>query len=209
MCSQVGTDLKSNALFVGLVTDVTAENTIESEHAPTQCVRFIVSEVLVGPEVREVYTDASSCGYRFKPGSLYLVNAHVEGSRYLTGACSRTSRIDSDEAVEDLRALRAWRSGIPLLPRIYGRIEPADVRTDTRVHLIEDRDERSVRLDGDGRFSIDGLAKTKYRLRVEDARGKAEHEIDLSRIDCFEATAGFSDGWDIAGDPVPSDHPAP
>ncbi len=172
-----------------------------------QRVRFTVNEPLAGPLIREVYTDTSSCGYHFESGLTYLVNALPEGPRYQIRACSRTSRIESDEAVEDLKALRAWRSGNPLPPRIYGRFNLPDLRAEIRVRLIDDqeREERVVRPDANGRFSFEGLPKTRHRFQVEDSRGKGERLIDLSRFDCFEASASFSEVWQIAGSPVTLD----
>ena len=169
-----------------------------------QRVRFTVIEPLAGPQIREVYTDVSSCGYHFETGLTYLVKADSAGPRYRSYACSRTSRIDSDEAVEDLKALRVRRTGNPLPPRIYGRISLRDLRPDTRIRLIDDQDqeERVARPDANGRFSLDGLTKTKHRIQIEDSRGKGERLIDLSRLDCFEASASFSEGWGIAGSPV-------
>lgn len=136
---------------------------IESRYAIMQRVRFVVSEGFVGPPISEVYTDVSSCGYRFEPGRVYLVNSSRDGTRYRTGACWRTSQVESDDALEDLKTLRAWKSGAPLPPRIYGRIHSADLRTDTRVRLKDDREERSVPLSANGRFSIDNLEKKQYR----------------------------------------------
>lgn len=175
---------------------------IEFRFGIMQRVRFQVSEELLGPKVSEVYTDASSCGYRFETGQVYLVNATRDGSRYRTGACSRTAKIDSDSAVEDLKALRARKSGIALPPRIYGRVDAGDLKSDTRLRLAYDGEERSVAIGNDGRFSFDGLERMKYRLIVEDARGKGDREIDLSRIGCFESFPWFSGGWHIAGSPV-------
>src|SRR5579884_2550994 len=94
---------------------------IELRYAYMQRIRFAVSELFTGPPIHEIYTDISSCGYSFEPGRSYLVNSFPDGPRYRTGACSRTSGVDAADAVEDLKALRAWKSGSPLAPRIYGR----------------------------------------------------------------------------------------
>jgi hypothetical protein len=181
---------------------------LELRYALIQRVRFVVNEVLAGPRVREIYTDGSSCGYRFEQGQDYLVNSVRDGPRFQTGACSRTSRVESADAVEDLKALRAWKSGRRLPPRIYGRIDSADLRTDTRVRLINDRKEYALSLGADGRFSLDGLEKTKYRLRIQDGRGKGERAIDLSTFGCFEAAPWFDGVWHIAGSPLQPDPPS-
>jgi len=169
-----------------------------------QRVRITVTEVLAGPRIREIYTDVSSCGYRFEPGLTYLVSANQTGLRYHAGACSRTSRVESDSAIEDLKALRAWRGGKPLPPRIYGRIPISEVRPDTRVRLVDGqgRETRFSRLDSSGRFAFEDLAKTEYRFQVEDARGKGERLIDLSRLACFEVDLWFSNSWNVGGSPL-------
>jgi hypothetical protein len=180
---------------------------MEIRFAFMQRVRFVVDEVFAGPPIREIYTDATGCGYHFEPGKTYLVNSDSHGTRYTTGACSRTDRVESNEAVEDLKALRAWKSGSLLPPRIYGWIYSEDLRSDIRIHLSNDRGEKSVRVGPDGSFSFDGLEKMQYRLRIEDGRGRGEREIDLSRQGCFESTPWFSDFWRIAGTPVVMDEP--
>jgi hypothetical protein len=182
--------------------------TIAIRFAFMQRVRFVVSEVFAGPPIREIYTDATDCGYPFESGRDYLVNSVRDGSRYGTGACSRTGRVESDDAVEDLKALRAWKSGNPLPPRIYGRIPFEHLRPDIRVHLIMDRGERSVSVGADGRFSFDGLENTQYRLQVQDGRASGERVIDLSRLGCYEATPWFDGVWRIVGSPVGL-HPPP
>src|SRR5260370_248666 len=176
---------------------------IEFRYAYMQRVRFGVSELFTGPPIHEIYTDISSCGYRFEPGGSYLVNSFRDGPHYRTGACSRTARVDSVDAVEDLKALRAWKSGNPLAPRIYGRISSSDLRAGIRVRLTKDQNEKLAPLDANGGFSFEGLEKAQYRLEVQDARGSGGRVIDLSRLGCFEATPWFSDVWHIAGSPDP------
>ena len=102
---------------------------IEFQYAYMQRIRFVVSEVLAGTQVHEVFTDSSSCGYRFDLNHVYLVKSSRDGLRYRAGACSRTAPAESEDAVEDLKALHAWKAGTPLSPRIYGRIPPSDVRS--------------------------------------------------------------------------------
>lgn len=175
---------------------------IELRYGILQRVRFVVNEILTGPEVRELYTDASSCGYRFEPGRDYFVVTTHHGGRYETGACSRTSPVASESATEDLRALRARKTGKPLSPRVYGHISLDDLRGETRVQLQGDEENRSLLVKGDGRFAFDGLQMKTYRLEVRDERGTGERTIDLASIGCFEAFPWYSDGWRIGGSPV-------
>lgn len=172
---------------------------IQSRYAWLQRVSIVTTDVFAGPELHEVYTEASDCGYRFEAGRTYLVNASVDGPRYRTGACTRTGPVQSQEAIEDLKALRAWKSGHPLAPRIYGWIHPSDLRPDTRLSLVGLRE---VPVSPDGSFSFDGLTKAEYRLRIQDARGTGDRVIDLRRLGCFETLPSFHNGWSIAGSPV-------
>jgi hypothetical protein len=80
---------------------------IELQHGYMQRIRFVFSEVFAGAQVHEVFTDSSDCGYRFDLNHAYLVNSSRDGLRYRTGACSRTAPAESEEAVEDLKALHA------------------------------------------------------------------------------------------------------
>jgi hypothetical protein len=130
------------------------------------------------------------------------VNSSRDGGRYHTGACSRTATVESEDAVEDLKALRALESNSPLSARIYGRILPSDLRPDILVRLTRDQDEKSLHPDASGSFSFGGLEKTQYRLQIQDGRGTGERIIDLSRVGCFEATLWFSDFWRVAGSPA-------
>ena len=182
---------------------------IEFRYLYMQRVRLAVSEAFTGPTSQEIYTDISSCGYHFKVDRVYLVSSIRDGTRYRTGACSRTGPVDSEDAVEDLKALRAWRSGKPLAPRIYGRIPSDDMRADIRLRLTKDHDEKLARVDANGGFSFDGLERAQYRLEVQDARGSGARVINLSRLGCFEATPWFSDVWHIGGVPVLLEMKAP
>jgi hypothetical protein len=180
-------------------TDRTA---LESRYGLLQRIRVAVTETLVGPEILEVYTDATSCGCPFEQGRLYLINARRDGNRYVTGACTRTSRITSNEAVEDLKTLRTWKSGRPLPPRIYGRFRTEDMRAGIRVSVRHGQVERVLQIGSDGRFSFDDLSKEAYQLQVIDERGSSAIVLDLSHVGCFEASPWYSDGWHIGVSPV-------
>ena len=159
--------------------------------------RFVVLETFAGFFVREIYTDSSSCGYLFALGKVYLVDAYRDGLHYHTGACSRTASVDSRSAVEDLKALRAWKSGVPLAPRIYGRIAPDDMQPGLQVRLTRDQEDKLAQINPDGSFSFDGLEREQYRLVVQDTHGAQAHSIDLSETACSEAIVWFRGGWNI------------
>jgi hypothetical protein len=52
---------------------------IESRYAYMQRIRFVVTETFTGPEIHEIYTDSSSCGYSFKSNRVYLVDSSLDG----------------------------------------------------------------------------------------------------------------------------------
>jgi hypothetical protein len=79
---------------------------IELRYAYVQRIRIVVSEVLAGAPVHEVYTDSSSCGYRFDLNHVYLVNSSRDGPRYRTGACSRTAPVESEVAFRSMASTR-------------------------------------------------------------------------------------------------------
>jgi hypothetical protein len=153
-------------------------------------VRFRVREELEGSagEEFEVFTEATSCGYKFQAGREYLVVSHQnkETGRWSTGACSRSAPVESADAQQDMRALRARKAGEPMAPRIYGRVgEPLP---SALLRLAGASFHREAVSDADGRFAFDNLPAGKYRLEVGgmEASGGPQ-EIDLSGGGCFEA----------------------
>ena len=162
--------------------------------------RFRVKEWIEGNsgEEIELFTDPGSCGYRFQPGKEYLVVSYqnTKTDKWWTGACSRTAPVDSENARQDLKALRAWREGQPLAPRIYGQVfhwrQPGDplssASPDALIRLTSASSEREVRSDAEGRFSFENLEPTKQRIElvVPEVLGSPQN-IDLSRGRCFEA----------------------
>ena len=85
-------------------------------HYPRR-VRFRVVEWLEGGNAPEfdVYTEFTSCGYKFNLGETYLVVASAQSSdaRWWTGACMRNQPVVS--ATQDLRLCGLGRQGVPLV----------------------------------------------------------------------------------------------
>lgn len=163
-------------------------------------IRFQVTEWLQGNPggEAEIFTEATSCGYRFKKGEQYLVVSRQDKmtNRWWTWACSRTAPLDSADAIEDLKALRAWRDGRTLAPRVYGEIYDQREGNDPRspapsgvsIRLTGPSSEQEIRVGAEGRFSFDNLAPASHRLEV--VAGPvigSPQEIDLSHGGCFEA----------------------
>ncbi|BDC52738.1 hypothetical protein F183_A50530 [Bryobacterales bacterium F-183] len=99
--------------------------------------------------------------------------------------------------------MRAWKAGRSLVPRIYGWFDDEESRSGVTLRLRESRDdERATRPDSAGFFSFDNLTPGEYRLVIEDARGRGETSIDLTRWHCYEASPWFSKRWYVPGVPV-------
>jgi hypothetical protein len=165
-------------------------------------VRFLVKESLEGSDTGQfqLFTEASDCGYAFEVGKEYLVVSERSSktNRWWTFACSRTAPVDSVAAREDLIALRAWKEGHSLAPRVYGQIfdlrhlppddlVPPDLPT-AQIRLTGTSFGHEIRSDEEGRFSFDNLPKAKYEIKVE-APGVigSSQNLDFSRGGCFEA----------------------
>lgn len=170
-----------------------------------QRVRFAVSEVLLGPRVSEVYTQASSCGYRFEKGQTYLVEAAGEAGDYNVHACGATRRLttaaDQARARPALRELRVARTGVAPV-KIYGRLAPKDLNEAVQVRLAGPMGDRLELPDADGNFTFDDLDRKDYRVEVADGRGFGSVSVDLKRTGCAEVEAEFEERWKLRILPV-------
>jgi hypothetical protein len=171
-------------------------------------VRFRVTEELersAGEEF-QLFTDATSCGYKFHVGQEYLVVSHLnrETGRWSTGACSRSALVESADAQQDLMALRARREGHPLAPRIYGKVFDQQEGNHSGlatalVRLVGAAFHQETVSDAEGRFAFDNLAPGRYRLEVGGlAERGSPQELDLSLGGCFEAEV-FIEREDASG----------
>jgi hypothetical protein len=163
--------------------------------------RIAVSEWLQGNGGRyaEVLTDRSSCGIRFGVGKEYLVVAFAEdGSRWRTFACSGTRPVA--QAVEDIEAARAWRSGSPVPRRVYGTLEGIAGREGVPIALWQGTAALRVVTDSGGRYMFDELEAAEYVLRPDVAGWTgAPERVDLRTDRCHA-------GW-IAHSPTLPDPP--
>ncbi|QOY91808.1 hypothetical protein [Paludibaculum fermentans] len=175
----------------------------------TRRVRFRVAEWLQGGRGRsfELFTDISSCGYRFASGGTYLVVAtlEAESGRWQTGACMRNAPADTRLAREDLKALRAARDGRPLLPRVYGEVldwregsagfKSASGPPHAVLRLTGPASRSETASDDQGWFSFDDLPRGTYRLELlRPPLGGGGTTIDLSRTGCSEASVLLEKG---------------
>lgn len=179
----------------------------------TRRVRFRVVEWLRGGSGSsfDLFTDLSSCGYRFTGDSTYLVVATLNAGsqRWQTGACMRNAPVDSRLAQEDLKALRAARAGRSMLLRVYGQvldwreipdgIQLASGPPRPVLTLTGPATSRQAAADEQGWFTFDDLPRGKYRLELRQPplRGQGT-TIDVRRTACSEASVFLESG--VKGD---------
>ena len=98
---------KSQAVFVGEVTEIIAPKTTSGEEAWTAEVRFKVLQTWKGitTETVKVFTAnrCCICGYEFAVGERYLVYAYSSNKDLGTSFCTRTKTLS--EASKDLKVL--------------------------------------------------------------------------------------------------------
>jgi hypothetical protein len=165
-----------DAVFIGRVTAVSASEVLHFGFS-TRLYQFDVQEWLAGGAgaTFQLLSDISRCGYRFEPGRTYLVVASREmPGDWWTRACLGSKPIEN--AQDDLSAMRAYRDGRPLPPRVYGTVLDYReiVRFDQRpppfanvpVRLVRDGVTLETACGGTGRFAFDRLEKAEYLLEV-------------------------------------------
>ena len=145
-------------------------------------VRFAVEEVFKGKEANEVTIGISSnkgtsCGpYGLKRGERYVVYAYAseqDEKQLYTGVCTRTGRVSSKYAKEDLDFLRNLPPagvGGNLHGRIWSDLKErgATPLRDVRVKIISS-DEQVITAftDGEGEFLVKQLKPGKYRVEPD------------------------------------------
>ena len=173
------------AVFVGTVTNV-----IEGERRTKpggalefkpRLVTFAVGQPLFGAAGAEVVVatgiGGGDCGYKFERGASYLVYAYPgeNGSHLYTSVCTRTR--PAARADEDLWYLRGVAAA-PTTATVSGRVErklpypgPDGFRGNVPAAGLTLTAEaggqtREVRVDGEGRYRVSGLAPGEVRLRL-------------------------------------------
>lgn len=148
----------------------------------------------VGPEIQIVDTNNTSCSYQYKVGQTYLFEARQDGrGRWVPLVCTgRASTIDSAE--DNIRSLRAWKSGQTLPSRIYGKaLVMGRFPTAVRFGLRGEVPMETI-LDEDDRFSFDNLQPGRYefemltpgRMGLNDKEVFGPYPIDLTSGGCAE-----------------------
>lgn len=161
------------------IAEVMRRNPKTSEEIPEQRVYLRVLEPFRGtsePEV-EVVTDFSSCGFHFDQGTSYLVYAHrdEETGKLTTGACSGTTRVDSNPA--ELQYLRGLITGTTK-GEVFGfvTLHPTDMVVPFRANkpiagapvILKSGDRTwKTSTNDNGEYSFLGLEADRYEISVD------------------------------------------
>ena len=179
------------------------------ESVPDDMVKRVevnVQETLIGdlPDrlVLSTGMEGADCGVDFRDGETYLIEAQlVRDLLWSTSICSRTNRIR--DAQEDLEALRSWKKGESLTPRVYGYVDDWTSRHDehpssypriggVRLKLLGESETHEAVTDSEGRFRFEGLESQVYRLELDEpdwhfwSTAQARSTIDLTEAHCAE-----------------------
>jgi hypothetical protein len=135
--------------------------------------RLEVLENFTGADAPQftLYTalDGPGCGFDFAEGGTYLVEAYkTSGSdKWRVSSCSRTRLLG--QAAEDLKTLRAWKTGQRLPGYITGQI--VDRRnplpgTAFQLRLLGGKQILETTSDSSGRFGFENLDAGVYQVQV-------------------------------------------
>jgi hypothetical protein len=171
---------------LGTVVEVTAQGGASPESWKWQKTRLRVDESFggVGAEQREVevWTSLERCGFSFRLGKSYLVDAWAgEGGRLVTSTCSYTGEVRTAGAM--LQVLRRRRDGAKT-PALTGRIVqrernfkgdwgtgPARALGGTVVRVRSGEDSFETVADADGVYAFYDLPRGKYDYAAELPQG--------------------------------------
>jgi hypothetical protein len=171
----------------------------------TRRVRLRLGEHFLGPSAEEfeLFTGFGSgdCGVPFTDGETYLVFAGRDDKtgRWTTSICAETTKIEWAE--QSLRALRAWKRGEELKPRIYGSLRDLTTRPKgdrewfrrlggVTLWLLSSGPVQQTVTDHNGQFVFDGLDHLKYRVQIllpgftPTSISDGNKEIDLTKSSC-------------------------
>ena len=206
----------ARAVFIGRVLDGSQQVKFEDPDGDSGIleagqVRFAVESTFKGVALSEITlavdsNEGTSCGpYGLVRGDRYIVYAYAtekDPAVLLTGACTRTTRVDSPGAAEDLKFLGNLPpagSGATIRGSVWAdlRDEKATPLPDVTITIRGSGDTRiATKTDIDGAFTVTGLRPGKYRVEPEfpphyTSRQKFEEVTveDLGAVDvAFEAT---------------------
>jgi hypothetical protein len=135
--------------------------------------RLEVLENFVGAEAFEftlnTALDGPACGFDFTEGATYLVEAYKPSGSdtWRVSSCSRTRMLD--QAADDMKTLRAWKTGQRLPGRINGQIidrRTPSAGTPFRVRLLGAKQILETTSDSRGQFTFDNLDTGVYQVQV-------------------------------------------
>ncbi len=214
LCQQLRS-YKGSFLFLGVVTDIRHRQVAVGDHrVKEQVVTFSIQEVFAGVQSKAItltsFADAGMCGYRFRKGASYLVDATYQsyeaaGSapQLSVNSCGPTA--PASEAEDSIRFLRTVKQN-PHGGVIFGTvkryvngstfvslnnqpIEGASVRLKGAPNALLNAEKREAVVDSTGWYKFVGLPEGVYAVTAQVPSGfqrVLEHTVELGRDGCAQ-----------------------
>jgi len=203
---------KGAALFLGVVTDVRYRRvSVGNVPVREQVIKFNIEEAFAGVEGKDVtltsFADASMCGYRFRKGSRYLVDADNGGSwsvsQLSVSSCGMTAT--AADSVEEIRFLRTVKRN-PHAGILFGTVKEyvegstfvspnnkpitgASVMLTAEPNALLHAEEREAHVDSTGWYEFVDLPEGIYTATVqvpEGFSGVLQHTVGLRKDGCAQ-----------------------
>jgi hypothetical protein len=214
LCQQLRS-YKGSVLFLGVVTDIRYRKvTVGNAPIREQLISFSIQEVFAGVESKTIRltscADAAMCGYRFRKGASYLVDATYQsyeaaGSapQLSVNSCGLTA--PASEAEDSIRFLRTVKQ-VPHGGVVFGTvkryvngstfvslnnqpIESVSVLLQGAPNALLNAEKRVVVVDSTGWYELVGLSEGVYAATAQVPRGfraVLEHTVELGRDGCVQ-----------------------
>lgn len=200
---------RSDAVFVGLVQDITPVVKKSDREIPTVVLHFIVEQPfrgVSGNRVEVVTMSGTMCDIKFDRGKRYLIYAVLDSDskQLFTGFCMRTTELE--HAGDDLEYIRAVMHQ-DVTESIAGRIEQSGsqelagrkitVQGGGKMleTMTDDRGDFSVSLPGPGKYTVRAFVPFAAsamslqpdeipRVVATDTETTIEYEVEVGRSRC-------------------------
>lgn len=206
---------KGSVLFLGVVTDIQYRKvTVGNTPVTEQVASFSIQEVFAGAPSKTIkltsFADAAMCGYRFRKGVSYLVDATYQfyeaaGSapQLSVNSCGPTARAsEAEDSIRFLRTLKQNPHGGVVLGTVKRYVngstfvslnnQPiagASVLLKGTPNALLNIEKREVVVDSTGWYEFVGLPEGVYAVTAQVLRGfqaVLEHTVELGRDGCAQ-----------------------
>lgn len=196
-CHQLPKDSEQSVIFLGTVSSVIPISEADAASYNPQrrypVARFQVTENFKGIESSEIELLLTSDAFMdnipmgvtaFRAGEQWLVEGYYDPQekKWMTSNCSRNNRLENAE--QELRVLRAWKSGHVLKVRLNGEVINRDERKQIAEAKVTFRNEKrtmEITTDARGQFLMENVEPGVYEVTTE---GSPVRTLDLTRGWC-------------------------